>query len=81
MMIARYNPFENAVYEQLIQNNLSGVVDLGKLNKAPLQTSKERNLFLTPVIDLIKLMLTVDQKTRPKASQLLVQFKKTFKYD
>jgi hypothetical protein len=81
MMVARYNPFENTVYEQLIQNNLSGVVDLGKLGKSPLQVSKESMSVSDQVIELIRLMLVVDHKTRLKASQLLIHFKKTFKIE
>ncbi len=42
MMVTRMNPFENASYETLIQNNLRGVVDIDRLYTGPLQISKDR---------------------------------------
>lgn len=67
MMITRTNPFEHESYEQLIKNNLKGVINFMLLLKGSTPASED-------MISLIKKMLIADPKQRPSASQLLATF-------
>ena len=67
MMITRTNPFEHESYEQLIKNNLKGVINFMLLLKGTTPASED-------MISLIKKMLIADPKQRPSASQLLATF-------
>lgn len=79
MMVTRTNPFDSTNYDQLIQNNLKGTVDLNPLLSATLKVKEDGSLEpLHEVIQLIAMMLMVDPKQRPSAGQLLNHFTQTF---
>ena len=46
MMATRVNPFENESYEQLIRNNLKGVINFDNLSKAVTPIEKDSKLSL-----------------------------------